>query len=163
MRRGANFLGFVAVAAIMAFVLYTQYVEGYQPCPLCLIQRAFMILLGLVFLWGTMAPGGRLLARVRALFAFLFATLGAVVALRQVWLQYFAPPQLASCGADLDWMLRHLPFTETLELVFRGSGDCAVINWQLWGLSMPVWSFLVFVLLGAWGTWSNLRMSARRT
>jgi disulfide bond formation protein DsbB len=161
MRRTANLLGFVAVVAIFAFVLYAQYVEHYQPCPLCLLQRAFLLLLGLAFLAAVVFPGGRWAARFWALVLFVFAILGATVALRQVWLQYFAPPQVASCGANLDWMLRHLPFTETLELVFRGTGDCAVINWTLWGLSMPVWSFLCFVFLGAWGVWANLR-GARR-
>lgn len=157
MKRLANTLGLLAVLAILGFVLYTQYGEGYQPCPLCLFQRAFLILLGVVFLGAALVRGGRWVGRFWALLVFVCATLGAVVAARQVWLQYFAPPQLASCGADLDWMLRHLPFTETLALVFRGSGDCAAINWTFAGLSMPVWSFVAFVLLGAWGTWANLR------
>ncbi len=157
MRRTANVLGFAAVVAIFFAVLYTQYVEHYQPCPLCLLQRAFLLLLGLGFLAAAVFHGGRWTARFWASVLFLFAVLGAVVAARQVWLQYFAPPQLASCGARLDWMLRHLPFTETLELVFHGSGNCAAITWTLWGLSMPVWSFLAFVILGAWGAWANLR------
>ena len=157
MKRTANLLGFLIVVAIFLFVLYTQYVEHYQPCPLCLLQRAFLLLLGVGFLAAALVRGGRWTSRFWALILFVFAALGLTVALRQIWLQYFAPPQLASCGAHLDWMLRHLPFTETLELVFRGSGNCAAINWTFEGLSMPVWSAIAFVLLGAWGAWVNLR------
>ncbi len=122
MKRTANLLGFLIVVAIFLFVLYTQYVEHYQPCPLCLLQRAFLLLLGVGFLAAALVRGGRWTSRFWALILFVFAALGLTVALRQIWLQYFAPPQLASCGAHLDWMLRHLPFTETLELGLRGSG-----------------------------------------
>ncbi len=58
----------------------------------------------------------------------------------------------------LNYMLETLPFTEVLSEVFRGSGECAEVDWTFLGLSMPGWTFLwylaftagtIFVLLKA--------------
>ncbi|NLA67444.1 MAG: disulfide bond formation protein B, partial [Gammaproteobacteria bacterium] len=37
-----------------------------------------------------------------------------------------------------------------IRKVLTGSGDCGTIDWTFLGLSMPAWSLVWFVLLGAW-------------
>ncbi|MGQ0656851.1 MAG: disulfide bond formation protein B, partial [Chromatiales bacterium] len=39
-----------------------------------------------------------------------------------------------------------LPVTETLRKVFRGSGECAEVDWTFFGLSIAEWSLLWFAL-----------------
>ena len=48
-----------------------------------------------------------------------------------------------------------------LEKVLSGSGECAEAGWRFLGLTIPGWSLLWFVLLGALVLWLALR--ARRT
>ena len=42
-------LGFLVCAGLMAFALYLQYVEGQEPCPLCMLQRVAFIDMMIVF------------------------------------------------------------------------------------------------------------------
>jgi len=49
------------------------------------------------------------------------------------------------------------PLLDALELVFTGSGECAEVNWSFLGLSMPGWTFIWYVLLGALAIAANWR------
>jgi len=42
-----------------------------------------------------------------------------------------------------------LPFGSMLETVLMTSGDCAEVDWQFLGLSMPVWTFIAFAIMAA--------------
>jgi disulfide bond formation protein DsbB len=49
------------------------------------------------------------------------------------------------------------PLHEVMVKVFRGSGECAVIDWTFLGLSLPTWTLAAFVGLGAVAFWQLLR------
>ena len=42
-------------------------------------------------------------------------------------------------------------------MIFSGSGECASVDWQLLGLSMPAWVLIAIVTVGGLGVWNNLR------
>jgi disulfide bond formation protein DsbB len=46
-------------------------------------------------------------------------------------------------------------FSETLNRVFTGSGECADVSWQFLGLSMPAWALLCFIALALAGFTRN--------
>ena len=48
--RGWNFLGAFICYQLIVTALYFQYVDGLEPCPLCMFQRAMVIALGGVLL-----------------------------------------------------------------------------------------------------------------
>ena len=75
------------------------------------------------------------------------ALLGAAVAGRHVWLQNLPAEQVPECGPGLEFMLEAFPLRKMFELVLRGSGECAEVQWALFGLSMPAWSLLWLVVL----------------
>jgi disulfide bond formation protein DsbB len=54
-------------------------------------------------------------------------------------------------------MLQTLPFGDVLQRLFKGDGNCAVVDWTLLGLSMAEWSLLWLVLLAAAGVFQALR------
>ena len=159
-RRTLNVLGFAVCAAMMGYALYVQYGMQLEPCPLCVLQRIAVIALGMIFLVAALHnPAGK----GRFAYAGLLSVAmlgGIVVAGRHVWLQSLPPDRVPECGPGLDYMLETFPFTEALRMVFTGSGECAEIDWQFLGLSMPAWVLLWIVLLGGAGIWNNLRGSA---
>ena len=57
------------------------------------------------------------------------------------------------------WIPRidNFPLGDALEMVFTGSGECANIDWQFLGLSMPTWVLIGVIGLGGAGIWNNLR------
>lgn len=154
-RRLLNAAGAAAVVGLMAYALYQQHVVGLEPCPLCIFQRVAMIALGVVFAVAALhAPVGRG-ARVYGALGTVVALAGIGIAGRHVYLQNLPPEAVPACGPGLDYMLEVFPLTETLRMVFTGSGECAEIDWTFIGLSMPAWVLIWFVLLGALAVGAN--------
>ena len=159
-QRQANLLGAVLCAGLMGYALYAQHVLGLQPCPLCIFQRVAVVGLGVVFLAAAIHGPGRGGARVYALLIALAAAVGAAVSGRHLWLQSLPPEKVPACGPGLDYMLEAFPFTEVLQTVLSGSGECATVDWSLLGLAMPAWVLIAVLALGLFGLWANLRRSA---
>jgi disulfide bond formation protein DsbB len=155
--RFANLLGFLVCAGLMAYALYAQYVLGLEPCPLCIFQRVAVI--GLAALFGIAALHGPGVtgSRVYGILIVIVAGAGAGVAGRHLWLQTLPPERIPACGPGLDYMLETFPFTEMLQTVLSGSGECALVDWKFLGLAMPGWVLISLVVLGAFGFWNNWR------
>ena len=156
-RRPLNAAGFLACAGMMGYALYVQHVLLLEPCPLCVFQRMAVITLGLVFLLAALhhpAAWGRFVYAVLVIAA---AGAGAGVAARHVWLQGLPADQVPSCGPGFDYIIESFPLADALRLIFTGSGECASIDWQFLGLSMPAWVLIALLAIGLAGTWNNLR------
>ena len=156
-RRVLNFAGFAVCAGLMGFALYAQHVLLLDPCPLCVLQRVATIAVGIIFLVAALHHPGGWGRGVYAALAILAAGGGAAVAGWHWHLQNLPPSDVPACGPGLDYMLDNFPLTEALQMVFKGSGECADVVWSFLGLSMPAWVFLWMLGLGAVGAWNQLR------
>ena len=158
-KRVLNLAGFATCAALMAYALFAQYELVLEPCPLCILQRVAVIGLGVVFLIaGLHNPAGA----ARYVYSLLLAVVtafGSIVAGRHVWLQMIPEDQVPACGPGLDYMWENFPLADVINMVFKGSGECATIDWQFLGLSMPAWVLIAILGLGTTGIWNNLRRS----
>ena len=74
------------------------------------------------------------------------ALAGGGVAARQSWIQWF-PPAVSECGPGLEYMLESFPLASSLPMIFRGAGDCSVVDWTFLHLTIANWSFLVFAAI----------------
>ena len=158
-RRRGNFIGFSICASLIAFALYSQHVSGLEPCPLCIFQRLGIIGVGIVFLLAALHDPGRIGARVYGLLILIPAGLGAGVAARHVQIQNMPADELPTCGPGLDYMLGVFPLREVLDMVLKGSGECAEIDWVFLGVSMPGWVLIAVVGLGLAGLIGNWKIT----
>ncbi|MES0873483.1 disulfide bond formation protein B [Sinimarinibacterium thermocellulolyticum] len=143
-------LGFLACVLGMAFALYLEHFRGFEPCPMCIFQRVAMIGAGLVFLAAAL-HGPRGFGRwVYALLAATVSGIGAGIAARHVWLQSLPEDQVPACGPTLDYLMDMMPLTEVVRLVLEGDGNCAVIDAQWLGISLPGWTLIAFIGLALW-------------
>ena len=152
--------GFLFLASVigMAFALYLEHVQGFEPCPLCVFQRVGLIVLGVVSLIAFIHnPASNIMKRVYALLGSVGILWSAGVAARHVWLQNLPPDQVPSCGPGLDYLVDALPLKSVLSQVLSGSGECAVVDWSFLGQSLPVWSFLFFTVLAVVSLWQLFR------
>lgn len=153
-----NFILLLGSIVGLLFALYLQYVEGYEPCPLCIFQRIGLIVVGLASLMALVHRPKLFLFRRGYI---LLATLGILwsvgVAARHVWLQNLPADKVPACGAGLDYMMETFPVMQVLSTVLQGSGECAVIDWTFLGQSLPVWSLLYFGLLAVIALWQLFR------
>ncbi|SEQ74790.1 disulfide bond formation protein DsbB [Solimonas aquatica] len=144
--RGLSFLGFVACFGGLAFaIVYLQRTLGFEPCPMCIFQRVAMAAAGLAFLLGALHNPRGAGRWVYALLALLAAAIGAGIAGRHVWLQSLPADQVPACGPTLDYLLSFLPITEVVTMILKGDGNCAKIDAQWLGLSLPAWTLVAFI------------------
>jgi disulfide bond formation protein DsbB len=146
-RRIAYFLAFFVCAILICYALYLQYVEGLEPCPLCVFQRICVIIMGVVFLIAGFHHPGRVGATAYALLLLLAGGAGIAFAGRQVWLQSLPPDQVPTCSMGLNYMLDTLPFSDVLKKVFEGSGECADKTWEFLHLSLAGWMLVFFIAM----------------
>jgi disulfide bond formation protein DsbB len=152
--RLASALGALACAALLAFGYYLQYVQGLEPCPLCLVQRGFFYAVLTVLALAAIHGRGKI---VYGSLAALFAAGGVAAAARQVWLQHLPPEKVPQCGPDLYFMLENFPLARTLKTLIAGTGECAVVDWTFLGLSIAEWSLGWFVALFVYAIWLAAR------
>jgi disulfide bond formation protein DsbB len=74
-----------------------------------------------------------------------------------VRLQNLPADEVPACGPGFDYIIDAFPLADALKMIFSGSGECASIDWQFLGLSMPAWVFIAVAVTGACGIWNNLR------
>lgn len=133
----------LACAGLLGFGMYLQHGVGLEPCPMCIVQRYALTLVGLFALVAVLWPR-RSLFLCSAIGVVLMAGFGAFVAARQSWLQW-NPPAVASCGRDFYGMIEAFPLQRAIPMIFRGSGDCSKVDWTFLGGSIANWSFVAFV------------------
>ncbi|MGR8940772.1 MAG: disulfide bond formation protein B [Gammaproteobacteria bacterium] len=142
-------LGFLGCVVLLSMGAYFQFVDGLEPCPLCISQRIAILLTGIVFLIASLHNPGPAGVKTYAILGALTALGGGAISTRHVWLQHLPPEEVPECGPGLEYIFNNFPLTETLKLMLNGTGDCAKVDWTFWGLSMPAWTLMAFVLLAA--------------
>lgn len=155
--RNLNLLIVLVCAFSMFMVYYLDGILGLEPCPLCLTQRVFVVISGAFALLALLHNPGRLGLRVYAATSGLSAAIGAGFAARHTWLQHLPEDLVPACGPGLQYMLETLPFTETLELLLMGDGNCADVVWTFMGLSIPEQALVLFTGLTVANLWQLLR------
>ncbi len=139
------------IASLIAIMFTTAlFIEDYyflMPCPLCNLQRILLIATGICILFTVITTKIKLFTYIFKIFGLLFSALGLCVALRQIYLQYSPPQILKSCNADLTQIMHKYPLLDGLKIILKGTGDCAKIDFTLFGLSLAVWSALCFLFL----------------
>jgi len=136
---------FLLVCFLLAVSVYLQVFDGFIPCPLCTLQRLCFGLLGIWFLIACCVYKKYIARCLLNTLSLLTATLGMLLAGRQIWLQHY-PTHSNECGASLEYMLGALPFNQVVQKVLVGSAECTQRGWEFFSLSMAEWSLLWFVL-----------------
>ena len=133
-----------ACGFLLCGALIMEHAFDMAPCPLCLMQRIWFTLAGLVALaslihsprWG-----------IYPLLTILACLVGAGFAIRQLWLQSLPADQVPSCGPDMAYMLENFPLADVLAAMTSGTGDCAEVSWRFLGLTLPGWALAGFTAI----------------
>ena len=154
--RNTNFLIFITCTLMMLAAAYMEHVMKMIPCSLCITQRGFVVLTGLIALVAAIhnpATGGR---RVYAVLGIISPLLGACFAGRQLWLQSLPADQVPACGPGLAYMFEVFPFMEALKLLLQGDGNCAHVD-KILGLSLAAWTLIAFIGLAGVNLYQLIR------
>jgi|SRR5690554_1415704 len=135
---------FLVPAALLSFGYYLQFVEGLEPCPLCMTQRICFYMVAIFALLSLLGTRSLLWQRISNGLLTLSAVTGLLVAGRQLWLQSLPADQVPACGPSFEFIIQTFPLSEALAIMFKGTGDCAAVDWTFLGLSIAAWSFICF-------------------
>lgn len=135
----------ICIAVLVTAIYWFDIRQGLEPCPLCIFQRVAFIALGVVMLLATLHGPRGWGRRVYGLLGILAAGTGAAIAGRHVWLQNLPKDKVPECGPGLEYLRDTFPLSKVIETVLSGSGECADVQWQFLGLSMPAWTLVIFV------------------
>jgi disulfide bond formation protein DsbB len=113
---------------------------------MCIVQRYVMVLIAVLAAVAS-TQKARFFLVSSSLLLLVLSGLGAFVAARQSWLQWY-PPEVVSCGRDLYGMIENFPLQRVIPMLFKGSGDCSAVDWTFLGGSIANWSFVCFCAIG---------------
>ena len=149
--KNRSILLLISVICILtiAYALYAEYFQGQEPCPLCIAQRVIVIIIGIIAIIGFLINSTGVIVRIIALINTGFAIFGIKVAYHHIWLQNLPEDQQPlSCGMPLGMLYDKLPLDGFLKYVLAGDGECAKISWKILGMSAPMASLALFIILG---------------
>lgn len=146
-RRFQNFMLFTSIF-VLGFSFYIEFVNQLTPCPLCFMQRLCAFLFGFSCMSGLFVASQHR-AKFVALMQCLLTGLGLYFASRQLWLQSLPVDANGQCMPGLQAMFHYFSWDVILKSLLWGSSDCAQVDWRWYGLSIPVWSALYFLMMFA--------------
>ena len=120
-----EFWNLVAVVWAAALVAGAQILElgfGQEPCALCVNQRMWAMLAGLICVAG-FAHNPRL--GIYPLLTALASMGGAAFSIRHLYLLTLPADQVPGCGVGLEYMLDVFPLMDILQQMTMGTGECA--------------------------------------
>jgi len=138
-------LGFAACFGLVVLALVIQTTYKLEPCPLCITQRIVFMKLGVLFLITAFINPVTIWKKIFTWLLALTALGGMGVAVRHWYLQANKESMIADCGVGFDYMFENFPLKKAFTLLFRGTGDCAAIDWTLLGLTLPQLALISYI------------------
>ncbi|MCG8673380.1 MAG: disulfide bond formation protein B [Pseudomonadales bacterium] len=159
--RFINGLGvLLAVTSYLFAYLFLEIYLELEPCPLCMIDRVFVVAAGGFFLLALIHNPGIIGQRIYGGLASLMALAGILVCWRHIYLQNLPEALIPNCAPGLDYMMEVLPVFEMLTIIFNTSGECADTQWEFLGFTIPEQTLVVFNGFFALGLYQVFRPKA---
>ena len=141
-------LAAVAWAAMLAAgALILEYGFHQAPCALCLNQRAWIMLAGLISATG-FAHNPRL--GIYPLLGLLASLAGGAFAIRHLYLITLPADQVPGCGVDLDYMIEVFPVLDILRHMTVGTGECAEQGFVIPALALAGFVGMIALIITYW-------------
>lgn len=151
-----------ALTGILLLVIAVFYFQNYlqlEPCYLCITQRVFVIAIAIVCTLAALHNPAQTGQRVYAGLSTLMAFIGSYFSIKQLWLQSLPEDQVPACGIPVDYLFDVFSLSEAISHLLKGDGNCAEVQWQLLGISMPGWVLVAFIGFATVGIYQFFRKS----
>lgn len=153
--RRLNLLGAAACFGLFGYALFAEHIQGYVPCPLCILQRMAVLGMGMAFVLAALHRPANALRHAYSALCGAVGIAGGGVAVRHLWIQSLPEDQVPPCGAGFDFIAENFGILTAVKEALTAAGECAEVDWSLFGLSMPGWVLLALLCLTAWAIWTN--------
>lgn len=137
-----------ALSGVLLIAIAVLYFENHlqlEPCYLCITQRVFVIAIAVICALAAIHNPAQSGQKIYASLSTLMALVGGYFSVKQLWLQSLPEDQVPTCGVPVDYLFDAFSLSEALSHLLRGDGNCAEVQWQLLGISMPGWVLIAFI------------------
>ncbi|OGV31884.1 MAG: hypothetical protein A3E88_07700 [Legionellales bacterium RIFCSPHIGHO2_12_FULL_35_11] len=126
---------------------YIENVYNLTPCPLCLMQRFCIFIIGF-FCFISFSFKTQRGALHLAILQILVAILGLYFSSRQIWLQSLPLEEGKMCLPGVEAVAHYFSNGNIFKTFLWGSTSCSEVAWTgYYGLSMPVWAAIYFGIM----------------
>ena len=140
--------GLQALSGILLIVIAVFYFQNHlqlEPCYLCITQRVFIIAIAAVCILALLHNPAQRGQKIYAGISTLLAIIGSYFSIKQLWLQSLPEDQVPACGVPVDYLFDVFSLSEAISHLLKGDGNCAEVQWQMLGISMPGWVLVAFI------------------
>jgi len=139
----------ICILSLFVAYIYFDLIEGLAACTLCVLDRLIIFIIASIFLISLLTKNKYFF---KTLFSFnlLLCSFGIISTIRHIWLQYFYDETVMEgfgCGGGFFYYITTLPLLDALKNIFDNPTPCNEIKWQLFGLSIPMYTFILFLIL----------------
>ena len=143
-------VGFIlCVTSLLVAYIYFDLIEELQPCTLCVLDRYLLILMSFIFFIIVISKRGFIFKTLNGT-NLLLCVIGVISTIRHIWLQVFKDETALDgfgCGGGFFYYISTLPLLEAIKNIFNNPTPCNDVKWQLFGLSIPMYTFILFLIL----------------
>lgn len=135
-----------------------------HPCPWCIAQRIFYLLVGACGLAAALPSGRHILGRLSSGFFLVIALLGSCAALATALYQHFVAAPAGACGITIvDRLLLQSGLSIWMPAVFQPEASCDVADAPLLGIPYSLWSAALAIILTAMAIFALTRLRRHRS
>ena len=141
-------LGICIISLLIAYT-YFDLVKELAACTLCVLDRFLFFGISFIFLLSIISKRKYF---IKTLFSInlILCIIGLISTVRHIWLQKFQDKSSIDgfgCGGDFFYYISTLPFFEAIRNIFDNPTPCNDIKWEFLGLSIHMYTFILFVIL----------------
>lgn len=140
---GVYFLASLLIFCFLIFQFWLQTSLQFQPCPMIYVERIILLILGFLFLAFSLLQHTYFTQRYSSLGCVIISLVGLIVSGKHVWIQFSGPGSLPQVTAT---QLQNVKFISMIKLGMTGTASCATEVWTGFGLSLAIWTFILFLL-----------------
>lgn len=141
-----SFLGFIIAVFTIVLAIGLEFFYNLQPCILCVLQRIVFALLAIIFLIAALHYPRGYGTKIYGIFILLITTVGLFLSGRQVWLQIQHHSADGSiCMPGFGYLISNFSLVDALKIMMQAHDNCAHVDWSFLGMSMAMWSLLIFI------------------
>lgn len=133
-------------AAMVGGALILELAFGQEPCPLCVNQRWWAMLAGVLAVAG-FAHSPRL--GIYPLLVSLASVAGAAFSIRHLYIMTLPAGSVEGCGVPLDYVLDVFPILDILR-VMAGTGECADQSVAIPALALAGFAGMIALTITYW-------------
>jgi len=144
-----NILLLIVALAATIYSFFAQYYLGFEPCPLCIVQRLDVILIALFSVLALISHRCLIATKLLLFINLIASGFGVWVSYHHYWLTTLPADQIPlACGMPMAHMFKIMPLDGFLAKVLSGDAECATVTFKIFGLSAPLVTCGLFVLFG---------------